>query len=74
MGRRWEADGEQVQLGVQMAHVNCATTEPALADCPSLGSARGTFSSPPQGPEHWRWLSAPTPHTRKGVNRGLRPR
>lgn len=48
MGRRWKEDGDQVQLGVQMAHAICAAGEPALADSPSLGSALGTFSTLPR--------------------------
>lgn len=47
-GRRWKEDGDQVQLGVQMAHALCAAGEPALADSPSLGSALGTFSTLPR--------------------------
>lgn len=59
VGRRWK----ETQLGVQMAHMNCATTKPALADCPSLGSALNfalsmalgvcSHSPYPQGCEPW---------------------
>lgn len=71
VGRWWKEHGDRVQLGMQMAHVNCATAEPALTDCRSLGSALGTFSTLPSALSS---LSAPTPHTHKGVNCGLRSR